>query len=1351
MPPAAPAPTPQATRHIHKAIPGTQFVVDAFRHISPGTSAFFLSHGHADHYGGLTDTWSAGPIYCSEVTARFVVHALGVRPSYLHPLPMDTPVMIHGVEVTLVDANHCPGAAQFLFQLQDGRKYIHCGDMRYAPHLKSDPHLQRFVGADAVFLDTTYCNKRHTFPPQEESIAYVVAAVKRLLAGQAGEAEPDAPDGPEHADDSAAAPGADAPAPKTPAGPRRVILISTYGIGKERILSAVAATTGLRLAVTEKKLAVMRCLNLPGLDVDGIFTSDFSSTPLHVTPWGFIGESWPFFRPNWTNLEEYQRSQGVDEVVGFVPTGWTYDMARKVFPVRRKGGCSIHLVPYSEHSSYLELLEYVEFLRPHQVIPTVGVEGESGKQAMRKMQAQFRHLVDETKDKEKFLAVFTKRKRQEEAPKEEAEHSRSDIGQLPLAPPVVLAATDVPPVSTPGDAQTAKAEAENPAGPPLKSETQDIKEASVLLPTATQTICGGETTHVAMDSDVTALPMLAVKPEPVADHQRPGASEPAPVSDAEAGVDEVQAIIGTDVPASTILQLLNASRGDVQAAVNGYFDALSAPGLKREAQNVKHAPVALGASKSRRPGKQGRRGGAPTSGTSKASAAGAAQQSSITAFFGASPARAMPVLDLTERAELEVNRPASPEAVEGADVKEPAPPQRRLIVPSPTRGEPVPADSLPITLSEGHVNGDQDPAPVADAEPQAAPGAKAEESSKKAPDMAPSGLSSARDAMAVLPENYDPKLHACWSAGEPTPYLHLARAFEAAEATTKRLRVGDILTNMFRSVLALSPDDLVATAYLATGKVAPDYEGLELSVGGGTVGAAIREAMGVSRQRLHQLYSQLGDLGDVAQSCRATQSMLRRPDPLTVPGVFRALHDMAAHRGTGAGGRRQHAVLSLLRACREGEVRYVVRTLVQGLRVGASWRSVIPALARAVLMHVEGTPRLPRARLDAAAAAATAAFHVCPSLDLLCAAMRSHPVEELERHVGLVAGVPIKPMLAKISEGVADAIAQLKGASFLAELKYDGMRSQIHVLLGGEVKVFSRNCEDRSSAFPDVGELMKEAVDPAALPLILDAEVVAVDRADGNRLRAFQELATRARVDVSAAAVQVDVAVFAFDCLMAAGQSLMRSPLTERRKLLAQALSGAAPGRVELARCYEGAEGAGADPSADPPSTGTVVPATTAEEERAAALQAALLEAFAQGGEGLMLKSLGAGYEPSKRADHWIKLKRDYCEGLHDTLDLVVIGAWHGSGRKVGWCSPFLMAVWDPDTEQLQSLCRCMSGFSDAFYREATERLKATEIPGPKAYYDTSESPDMWFEPREVWEIRGADLSLSPVSVMEEL
>jgi DNA ligase-1 len=160
----------------------------------------------------------------------------------------------------------------------------------------------------------------------------------------------------------------------------------------------------------------------------------------------------------------------------------------------------------------------------------------------------------------------------------------------------------------------------------------------------------------------------------------------------------------------------------------------------------------------------------------------------------------------------------------------------------------------------------------------------------------------------------------------------------------------------------------------------------------------------------------------------------------------------------------------------------------------------------------------------------------------------------------------------------------------------------------------------------------------------------------------------------------------------------------------------------------------------------------------------------------------------------WLKLKRDYLEGLADSLDLVPIGAWHGQGRKVRacvqylpcgagdavrcmapaalaqppaspacwpprartslsrappaqvqWFSPFLCAVYDREREQFQSLCRVMSGFSDEFYAAATARLGATAIPAPKPYYATGERPSVWFEPTEVWEVRGAELSISPV------
>lgn len=94
----------------------------------------------------------------------------------------------------------------------------------------------------------------------------------------------------------------------------------------------------------------------------------------------------------------------------------------------------------------------------------------------------------------------------------------------------------------------------------------------------------------------------------------------------------------------------------------------------------------------------------------------------------------------------------------------------------------------------------------------------------------------------------------------------------------------------------------------------------------------------------------------------------------------------------------------------------------------------------------------------------------------------------------------------------------------------------------------------------------------------------------------------------------------------------------------------------------------------------------------------------------------------------------------------VPVGAWHGNGRKAGWYSPFLLACWDPEREEFQSVCRVMSGFSDLFYKATKERYEEGRIlPRKLSYVHTSETPDVWFAPTDVWEIRGADLTLSPV------
>lgn len=139
-------------------------------------------------------------------------------------------------------------------------------------------------------------------------------------------------------------------------------------------------------------------------------------------------------------------------------------------------------------------------------------------------------------------------------------------------------------------------------------------------------------------------------------------------------------------------------------------------------------------------------------------------------------------------------------------------------------------------------------------------------------------------------------------------------------------------------------------------------------------------------------------------------------------------------------------------------------------------------------------------------------------------------------------------------------------------------------------------------------------------------------------------------------------------------------------------------------------------------------------------------------GEGLMCKSLHtplSAYEPGVRSSRWIKVKKDYVSGtaLHDSLDLVPIGAWHGTGRKAKWYSPILVACYSRDTERFQPLCKVMSGFSDEHYQELTTFYSSRLLPAPPSDYQLSASltPPLLFPPCEVWEIRGADLTLSPV------
>ncbi|KAL6769241.1 LIG1 [Auxenochlorella protothecoides x Auxenochlorella symbiontica] len=576
-----------------------------------------------------------------------------------------------------------------------------------------------------------------------------------------------------------------------------------------------------------------------------------------------------------------------------------------------------------------------------------------------------------------------------------------------------------------------------------------------------------------------------------------------------------------------------------------------------------------------------------------------------------------------------------------------------------------------------------------------------------------------------------------WTLGSPVPFGFLADTFEAIAEESKRLVITRILIGAFRAVIASTPADLLPMIYLCTNRVAPAHVGLELGIGDATLIKALAQVTGKKEAAVRAEYGQCGDLGAVAAAARGLQKTMFPPPRLTVPGVLRAFRDVAAAEGSGSQDRKKAMIVKLLVAARDNEAGYVMRALQGKLRIGLAEQTVLVALAHAAVLSSVGDetaggaaaaagPAPPAAshealagRLEEAARAVKLAYSQCPSYDDLVPALLAHGPLRLPDHVHFRPGVPVKPMLAKPANGVSEVLDKFTDAPFTCEYKYDGERAQIHFTEDGTVKIYSRNSEDNTGKYPDIAALLPRMIKPGVKSAVLDAEAVAYDRVE-KRVLPFQVLSTRARKDVSLASIKVAVCVFVFDCLYLDGRVLVQESLTTRREAMRAALSEA-PGELQFA---------------------TAKVSTDVEE-----LSAFLDDAVEAGTEGLIVKTLGDTYEPSRRSSHWLKLKKDYLEGVGDTFDLVPIGAWHGRGKRTGMYGSYLLAVYDPENEEYQTISKIGTGFSEELLKQLAESQKELVIPGPRKYYNWGETlePDVWFEPKAVWEIKAADLSISPV------
>lgn len=537
----------------------------------------------------------------------------------------------------------------------------------------------------------------------------------------------------------------------------------------------------------------------------------------------------------------------------------------------------------------------------------------------------------------------------------------------------------------------------------------------------------------------------------------------------------------------------------------------------------------------------------------------------------------------------------------------------------------------------------------------------------------------------------------------------VAEVFERLETTSSRLQLTAILTDLFKKA---DPGDIDKIVYLVQGELWPQWRGEpELGVGEKLLIKALSLALSVPEAEVERLYKKHGDLGRVAEYLKASRRgqagglvsfMGGQARKLTVSEVYNSLVKIARLVGEGSRDLKIKILVSLLHDASPREAKYIVRLVEGNLRLGVGDATILDALAIAFGGSDAMRPIVERA------------YNLRADLGNIASILAREGIEALKRLTPEV-GIPMRPMLAERLDNAKEILEKVGGKG-IVEYKYDGERAQIHKK-GDTIYIFSRRLENITHQYPDVVAMARKQI--KAGETIVEGEIVAIDPETGE-MKPFQELMHRKRKhDIEDIARKYPVVVRLFDALYVDGEDLTGKPLPYRREVLERIVDQS-------------------------PSFSIASYIVTDDPEE---LDRFFLKAVEDGCEGVVVKATHqkAVYQAGARGWLWIKYKRDYKSEMIDSVDLVVVGAFYGRGRRAGLFGTVLLAAYDPQNDVFKTVCKVGTGFTDQDLAEMNKMLQPLIINHRHPRVVSDIEPDVWVVPQLVMEIIGAELTLSPL------